>query len=524
MLTGAENGADASKSGSRLWLSASGTSPKQARHKHQLTEAADTGTKHTVPLYNVLWAEAKDGEFIVEYAKQTSKSAIDVERWTLDTISEPPADGKTPAAFAQDIIAKAYGPAKPQRHAYVLINPNSGPGKSVKKWETSVKPLFDAARLTYDVVLLKRGGEATELVQTVDVDKYDTVIACSGDGTPHEVFNGLAKRPDARRALAKLAVSHIPCGSGNAMACNLYGSHKAPFAALAIIKGVVTPMDLVSITQKGERIISFLSQALGIIAESDLGTEDLRWMGSARFDVGVISRLFRRRVYPCDVQMKVMVDDKPQVKGHYKRHTSEAGLPRAETLKTEVPKVEAPIAEMPPAETNGNSSHEEDHEQGQDKSDAMPELKYGTETDELPSDWETVSYDRISNFYVGNMAYMAPNLNFFSAALASDGCMDLITLDGDLWPLTALRTLMSVETDKFFDNPHVSYKKIEAYRITPRDQDDGFISIDGEKLPFGPFQAEVHRGLGRVISKNGGFEAPGPANWDKVTTAERLRA
>lgn len=118
------------------------------------------------------------------------------------------------------------------------------------------------------------------------------------------------------------------------------------------------------------------------------------------------------------------------------------------------------------------------------------------------------------------MAYMAPDLNFFSATIPSDGCMDLITVNGDLSPPTALKTILSVESGKFFDNPHVSYRKVSAYRITPRDQKDGYISIDGEKLPFGPFQAEVHRGLGRVISKRGRFEAAGPLNWNKFESKD----
>lgn len=117
------------------------------------------------------------------------------------------------------------------------------------------------------------------------------------------------------------------------------------------------------------------------------------------------------------------------------------------------------------------------------------------------------------------MAFMAPDVNFFSAAMASDGCMDMVSINGDLRPLTALKTLMSVETSKFFDSPHVSYKKVSAYRITPREQKEGYISIDGERVPFAPFQAEVHRALGRVISKRGCFEADGPANWDSISVA-----
>lgn len=115
------------------------------------------------------------------------------------------------------------------------------------------------------------------------------------------------------------------------------------------------------------------------------------------------------------------------------------------------------------------------------------------------------------------MAFMAANTNFFPAAAASDGCMDLVTINGDLSPVTAGKILLSVEKNKLFDNPHVSYRKISAYRIIPRNQEDGFISVDGEKMPFEPFQAEIHQGLGRVLSKNGGFETDGPLNWQNAT-------
>lgn len=122
------------------------------------------------------------------------------------------------------------------------------------------------------------------------------------------------------------------------------------------------------------------------------------------------------------------------------------------------------------------------------------------------------------------MAYMAPDANFFSASLISDGCMDLVMIDGDVSPLTAAKTMLAVESGKFFDMPTVTYKKVSAYRIIPRDQDEGYISIDGERIPFEPFQAEVHQGLGRVISKAGKYEAAGPTDWDKVTLADRIHA
>lgn len=230
-----------------------------------------------------------------------------------------------------------------------------------------------------EVVILSRGGEAVELVQKADISKYDTILACSGDGTPHEIFNGLAKRPDARTALSTIAVSHIPCGSGNAFSCNLYGSNRPSFAALAIVKGIVTPMDLVSVTQGNTRLMSFLSQTVGLIAECDLGTEHLRWMGSARFEVGVVARLFRRQCYPCDLAVKVEVEEKSDVRAHYKRHASESSLSKMVT----------------------------DDETGAHDGDGLPPLKYGTIQDDLPEGWKLVPYDKIGTFYAGNVRLLS---------------------------------------------------------------------------------------------------------------------
>ncbi|PHH61667.1 hypothetical protein CDD81_8078 [Ophiocordyceps australis] len=424
-----------------------------------LPRPPDDDDKRLIPLYNILWVELlPNKKLTIDYAARVSKTSIRPETLTFE-IDYRSRHCERPEDFVSALMRRAYGDAQRQKRAYVLINPHAGPGGALRKWKRDVKPIFEMARMVLDVVTLKRGGEAVELVEKMDTNMYDTIVACSGDGTAHEIFNGLAKRADAGTALASIA-------------------------------GVVTPLDLVSITQGDRRTVSFLSQSLGIVAESDLATEHLRWMGSFRFELGVMTRIFRRKCFPCDIAVKAEVEQKDDVREHYRRHTSVGG--------------------------SSISNHKEE--------EGLPALCHGTVEDELPADWELVPHDKLGTFYCGNMAYMAPDLNFFSAAVASDGCMDLVTIKGDLSPLTAMQTLMSVETGQFFDSRHVSYRKVSAYRIIPREQEDGYISIDGERVPFEPFQAEVHRGLGRVISKRGRFEADGPIDCGPETIVERLRA
>lgn len=47
-------------------------------------------------------------------------------------------------------------------------------------------------------------------------------------------------------------------------------------------------IDLLSILQSGKRSLSFMSQSVGLMADLDLGTEHLRWLGSNRFIYGYL--------------------------------------------------------------------------------------------------------------------------------------------------------------------------------------------------------------------------------------------
>jgi sphingosine kinase len=110
------------------------------------------------------------------------------------------------------------------------------------------------------------------------------------------------------------------------------------------------------------------------------------------------------------------------------------------------------------------------------------------------------------------MSWVGYDVNYFPAALPNDGCVDLVTVDyANLSRLAALQLMPAVENGKFFALPYVNYRKVEAYRIIPKNQSDGYIAIDGERIAFAPFQAEVHKGLGTVLSVSGHmFESPGP--------------
>lgn len=373
----------------------------------------------------------------------------------------------------------------------MLINPIGGKGCAQKWYTQDIEPILAAAKCEIDVEKTQFQGHAVKIAEKLDIDAYDVIAACSGDGLPYEIFNGLGKRRDARRALSKIAVTQLPCGSGNALSLNINGTNSNSLAALAVVKGIRTPLDLFSITQGDQRILSFLSQSFGIVAECDLGTDHLRWMGSARFTWGFLVRLLGKTVYPCDIAVKVDIGTKPEIRDHFRNE----------------------LNQRPPPEEN-RRDHEPYPSSTSDE-DGLPPLKFGTVNDPLPSNWTRVPASTLANFWCGNMPLMAPDTNVFPAALPCDGFADLVTIDGDISRVSSINSMLAAATDhKFFDMDHVCYRKISAYRLIPKPDGGGggkrYVSIDGEPIPCEPWQAEVHRGLGMVLSRRGGrYESKG---------------
>lgn len=382
-------------------------------------------------------------------------------------------------AWAAKLLGRAYGGATRNKKLKVLVNPFGGKGTALDMYMRYAAPVLAAAQCQVDMQVTSHRGHATVIAEQVDVGACDAIVCCSGDGVPYEVFNGLAKKPNAREALAKVAVAMIPGGSGNAMAWNLCGTDSVSLAALAIVKGLHTPLDLVSITQGNTRTLSFLSQSFGIVAESDLGTDNIRWMGAQRFTYGLLVRLMQRTVYPCDLAVKAEMADKDAIKKHYATYASA----------------------VPPKRTPESTAN---------LPSGLPELKYGSVTDNLPDDWEVIPSETMGNFYAGNMPIMSKDTNFFPAALPCDGLLDIVMVDGTISRPTTLKMMTKVADGAFFDMPEVSVRKATAYRLVPREK-EGYISVDGEQVPFEAFQVEIHKGLGTVLSKSGHlYEANGP--------------
>ncbi|WVF69189.1 hypothetical protein IAT40_003964 [Kwoniella sp. CBS 6097] len=218
--------------------------------------------------------------------------------------------------WVHTVMDAAYTGLKPGKKVLLLVNPVGGKGKAKSIVHNTVVPILQAAGCEVDLRETKHRLHAEEIVRSIDL-VYDVIATASGDGVVYEVINGLAARPDGRKAL-QTPIAPIPTGSANSLCINLFGikdTFNVPFACLNLIKGRPLPIDLCSVVfaPSMTRRFSFLSTALGLMAELDIGTENLRWMGDTRFIVGFLKGIASMKHLPCRIKMKVVQDDKVEM-------------------------------------------------------------------------------------------------------------------------------------------------------------------------------------------------------------------
>ncbi|AET38642.1 uncharacterized protein Ecym_3138 [Eremothecium cymbalariae DBVPG len=394
----------------------------------------------------------------------------------------------------EKILERSYKNTKRNKSILVIINPHGGRGRANKIYVTKAKPILIASGCYVEVFQTSYPEHAIEIARTMDIDKYDVIACASGDGIPYEVLNGLYRREDRAKAFNKVAVTQLPCGSGNAMSVSCHGTNNPAYAALSLVKAVEVRMDVMCCSQPsyldGPRL-SFLSQTYGVIAESDINTEFLRWIGPARFELGVTLNIFQRRKYPCEIYVKYAAKSKNELKDYYLLHKAR--------IKQSTLKLDFDFSNTDSGSSDGSCS-------GDSIDETLFEPKWSLD-DPVPSDWEMIDQDLADNigiFYVGKMPYVAADTKFFPAALPDDGSMDMVITDART-PLTRMAPiLLSLDKGSHVLQPEVEHSKIFAYRLVPKLK-NSVISVDGEKFPYETLQVEVLPRLVKMLLKNGNY-------------------
>lgn len=516
-------------------------------------------------------------------------------------------------SWVDRVMSAAYQHVKPYKRIKVLINPAGGPGKGRQLFDSRARPILEAAGCKLDVTVTTHRMHGFEIARELRIADYDAVGVVSGDGLLHELLNGFATRSDARQALA-LPLAPIPSGSGNAMSINLLGAQQGFSLALAclnIIKGRPMKLDLLRVTQPasafppgvpvpgrslsgslgkrggktaGEptlngnpsasargsedvaRLIdapskpfvqyySFLSQAIGILADLDLGTEHLRSLGDTRFLIGYASSVLRNAKCDVDVDIKLgargsknRAEMRQRVIDFYQARSrstadqnadgaTEGGdLDEGQNSLTQNAQDSSVSASSPcdlvhgdvtqPLTTSSNPPPPFDMRDPSwphsllSKTSSVRQVEAALQASQgdeqaLQSGWMRIQ-EPIASLYGGKLPFVSRDMMQFPFALPNDGTIDVAMI------LHAGGRAAKLPEDGYAENGQIVYQKamtylkVEAIRVTPKRKEGdkklkmgGLISIDGEKVPYAAFQVEVARGLQySVLSLYGRFCVP----------------
>jgi YegS/Rv2252/BmrU family lipid kinase len=124
------------------------------------------------------------------------------------------------------------------RKVKLILNPMANMGRA---WKAAVdlRPIIsEYGRADWSGTVYPT--HATELARQAGMEGYDMVIAVGGDGTVHEVVNGLMQVPAEKRPVLGV----VPIGSGNDFAHALGIPMKPDYALMQALRGEASVVDI----------------------------------------------------------------------------------------------------------------------------------------------------------------------------------------------------------------------------------------------------------------------------------------
>ena len=186
------------------------------------------------------------------------------------------------------------------RRFAVVVNPASGRRRG-RQVLGQVHPLFKAAGVRLDICLCERPRHALQFCRDLDLSLYDGCCVIGGDGTVHEVVNGLLWQ----QSTIPFPLGLIPAGSGNTL--HLHQGIRDPVEAVRkIIAGSVCPLDVARVTMPDETVYCINIVGWAAVVDINRFAERLRFMGPARYGAATLGFICRPRRRPA----RLVLDDR----------------------------------------------------------------------------------------------------------------------------------------------------------------------------------------------------------------------
>src|SRR5215813_12837781 len=135
---------------------------------------------------------------------------------------------------------------------FAIVNPAAGGGRSAKLAGPALARLRQRG-LHVDVIASTGPGHAVQLAREAYDQGYRRFLAVGGDGTAHEILNGVFQRRENPR---RVALGFLPLGTGNSFLRD-FSDDGAEASMRALLERKTRPVDLIRLTHAAGEIYSF---------------------------------------------------------------------------------------------------------------------------------------------------------------------------------------------------------------------------------------------------------------------------
>ena len=174
---------------------------------------------------------------------------------------------------------------------FAIVNPAAGGGRSAKLAGPALARLREKG-LKVDIIASTGPGHAVQLAHEAYDQGYRRFLAVGGDGTAHEILNGVFAE---RSAVQRIALGFLPLGTGNSFLRD-FTKDGAAASMQALLEGRTRTVDLLRLTHATGEIYSFNLLSVGFTADvAALTNRMFKPFGDLGYLLGVFVRVVQLR-------------------------------------------------------------------------------------------------------------------------------------------------------------------------------------------------------------------------------------
>jgi diacylglycerol kinase (ATP) len=175
-----------------------------------------------------------------------------------------------------------------------IVNPAAGGGRSAKLAAPALARLRENG-LQIDVIASTAPGHAVQLAREAYTQGYRRFVAVGGDGTAHEILNGVLPASCGKE---RIAMGFLPLGTGNSFLRD-FTDNGTEASLQALVARRTRPIDLVRLTHAGGQIYSINLLSIGFTADvAALTNRSFKPLGHLGYLLGVFVRVAQLRRRP----------------------------------------------------------------------------------------------------------------------------------------------------------------------------------------------------------------------------------